>query len=385
MLPSHAVWDERPYTGDTMKFTTRQLLALALAILAGVTGLLAQQAHPNLSPRYATVRPATPISPQAFEALGKDGKVIPTWGALFRYNNKFYGFNMIGTDPSQGSATSVIDTVVVPLAFRFADGTVLDPTMPRQCGGGASALAITEQSPLFQNVDWVQGGVDVGNTQYMDAVQRAEWWNFANGSAPDYHVLLNPVIADKLTISVPASEGSVFSHGCGKYGDVEGLYFDTLLRRLIVKLGLQPNQLPYFLTYDVVEDHGVLGYHSTFNNTIFAAGTYVDLPLGPNHAYQDMVVMSQVLGSTFNDPLGTNLTPGWTSPVAPQVGCSDFLEAGDPLTGLSEPVQVPGIQHQFYVQDLAFELWFAKAPASTSVNGWFSMFGTFQSSAPSCN
>lgn len=366
-----------------MKFMTRLVVGV-LIVFAGVLELFARDAHPGLNPRYAVIKPVRVIDPRAFEDLGKDGKVIPTWSAFFRYHDQSYGFSMIGTDPSEGSSTSVIDTVIVPLAFVFADGTVLDPTMPRQCGGGTSALAITRNSPLFQNVDWVQGGTKVGNTQYMDAFQRAEWWNFANGSAPDYHVLLNPVMANKLTIQLSASQGATIGHGCRRYGEIEGLYFDTLVRRLIVTLGLQPNQLPYFLTYDVVEDNGILGYHSTFNNTIYASGTYVDLNLGPNHAYQDMVVMSHVLGSTFNDPFVSNLTPNWKSPAAPKVGCSAFLEAGDPLAGLAEPVTILGISHQFYVQDLAFELWFAKATASTSVNGWFSMYGTFQSASSNC-
>ena len=356
---------------------------LLLTCLAGVASAQGQPA--KLIPRYGFFKPSRPIDPAAYRRLAEDGKALPFWGAFFQYQGRFYGFYMIGTDPSLGSATSVIDTVVVPVALRFADGHVLDPTQPLQCHGSASAATITRHSPIFQNVDWVQGGTDVGTTQYIDAFQRAEWWNFANGSAPDYHVLLKPSTTAAVTIDVPAKQGRTHSgHGCGIYGDVEGLFFDKQLQNLIVKLGLQPNQFPYFLTYDVVEDHGILGYHSTFGNTIYATGTYVDQNLGPNHAYQDMVPMSHVIGSAFNDPFNTNLTPDWQSSFAPQAGCNSFLEVGDPLPGLAEPVRVPGVRHQYYVQDMAFELWFAKAPASTSVNGWFSMFGTFTNSSDGC-
>jgi hypothetical protein len=357
-------------------------LVRALSTLAFVLGgiVLAQDQLPVV-PRYTFMKPAHPIDPLAYQQMSPSGKTLPVWGAFFQHNDKFYGFYMIGTDPSAGSATSKIKIVVIPLAVRFSDGKMLDPTQPVQCRGTASALTLTEQSPLLAKVDWIQGGTDVGTTQYLDAFQRAEWWNFANGNSPDYHVLLHPVIASKATINVPANQGKTVSGGnCGIYGDVEGLYFDAQIRSIIVRRHLQPNEIPFFLTYDVVEDHGVLGYHSTIANTIYATATFNDQAFGPAHSFQDMVPMSHVIGATFNDPFGMNLTPNWKSSYAPKQGCNSLLEAGDPLAGLAEPVKVPGNKHQYYVQDLAFELWFAKAPASTSVNGWFSMYGTFKDS-----
>jgi hypothetical protein len=77
--------------------------------------------------------------------------------------------------------------------------------------------------------------------------------------------------------------------------------------------------------------------------------------------------------------------PNWKSPFAPQYGCNNSLEVGDPVAGLPVgPYTVKGVKHQYYVQDLAFETWFAKAKTSTSVNGWYSMFGTFKTPAPGC-
>jgi len=364
-----------------MKFCTLATLTLALS------GIIIAQDQPTpILPRYGVIIPAHPIDPLAYQKKAAGGKALPVWGAIFMYHNKPYGFYMIGSDPSAGSATSKIKTVIIPLALKFSNGKVLDPTQPVQCRGTESALALTQQSPMLKKVDWNQGGTDVGNTQYADAFQRAEWWNFANGNAPDYHVLLNPVIARKATIIVPANQGKTVSgRGCGVYGDVEGLYFDAQIRSLIVQRNLQPNVLPFFLTYDVVEDHGVLGYHSTLANTLYATATFNDQNFGPKHAFQDMVPMSHVIAATFNDPFETNLTPNWKSSFAPQQGCNSLLEAGEPLAGLAEPVKVPGNKHQYYVQDLAFELWFAKAPASTSVNGWFSMYGTFKDSVSNKN
>jgi hypothetical protein len=365
-----------------MKFVTT-LAGLALA-LGGI--ILAQDQPTTFRPRYTVVNSMHPIDPLAYKDLGPGGKALPIWGAFFMYNNQPYGFYMIGTDPSAGSATSKIKLVIIPVAVTFSNGKVLDPTRPVQCRGTDSALTLTEQSPLLTNVDWNQGGTDVGTTQYLDGFQRAEWWNFANGNSPGYHVLLNPVISKPAIINVPASQGkTVGGRGCGIYGDVEGLYFDAQIRDIIVKRHLQPNELPFFLSYDVVEDHGILGYHSTLSNTIYATATFNDQNLGPKHAFQDMVPMSHVLGATFNDPFGTNLTPNWKSSFAPQQGCENLLEVGDPLNGLAEPVKLAGKKHQYYVQDLAFELWFAKAATSSSVNGWFSMYGTFKDSSSNEN
>lgn len=364
----------------------RTHVAAAVAYLLILISIASAQISAKpVTPRYAPSRPMPIAEQRAFRELGKAGKALPTWGALFAYMGQFYGFDMIGSDPSQGSATSTIQTVIVPLAMKFPDGNVLDPTQPVQCNGTASALSLVLKSPLFKNVDWKLGGTDVGNTQFLDALQRSEWWNYANGFSPDYHVLLAPLVLPKVTINVPTGQGSTVTGGsCGIYGNVEGLYFDMQLRSLIVKLKLQPNQLPLFLTYDVVEDNGIVGYHSTFNSTIYASAAFNDQNFGPNHAFQDVVPLSQVLGSTFNDPFGANLTPDWMSPFAPQNGCEFLLEAGDPLAGRARAVKVPGNPHQYYVQEMAYELWFARGQSSTSVNGWFSMFNTLKTSAGDC-
>jgi hypothetical protein len=359
------------------------ILAVMVAVLVLVSSKAPAQSPPKIIPRFAAI--PGPMDVAAYRALGEAGKAIPTWGAFFQYNNQFYGFDMIGTDPGLGSATTKIKFVIIPVALKFADGTVLDPTQPVQCNGTDSALTRVLGSPVLHKVKWTLGGTFVGKTQFADAFQRAEWWNFANGSAPDYHVVLHPIVKARALINVPRQQGTVQTgKGCGVYGDVSGLYLDAKLRSILVKRRLQPNELPFFLTYDVVADHGILGYHSTQYTTLFATATYNDQRFGEGHAFQDLVPMSQVLAATINDPFLHNLTPNWRSSFMPH-GCNNLLEVGQPLAGLAVPAKVPGNAHRYYVQDLAFELWFAKAPASTSVNGWFSMFGTFTDSASNQN
>jgi hypothetical protein len=139
----------------------------------------------------------------------------------------------------------------------------------------------------------------------------------------------------------------------------------------------------------VSRDNAALGYHSvSVTNNVYGTGAFSDQNIfgPPNEAFDDVVTMSHEVGETINDPFGDNPTPDWQSSYAPQYGCQNILEIGDPLAGLPEgPIKVSGNSHDYYVQDVAFVPWFAKAGTSTSVNGWFSMYGTFRSGSPNCS
>jgi hypothetical protein len=139
------------------------------------------------------------------------------------------------------------------------------------------------------------------------------------------------------------------------------------------------------MTYDVFETESggccVLGYHSvTPGGIVYGTGSYGDVQFEFAHGFTDVITISHEIGETINDPYTANATPLWYSSFAPQYGCNNSLEVGDPLAGLPEPVKVPGNSHQYYVQDLAFEPWFALVAngKSTSVNKWYSMYGTFK-------
>jgi hypothetical protein len=364
-------------------------LAVMALIVAVVAGPAMSQSQPTLTPRDAAVRPSHPIDPAIYGELGKAGKAIPTWTGSFVYHGQRFPFTMIGTDPSKGSATTTIKFLLIPVAVKFdSDGTVLDPTKPLQAGcGTGNALQLTEQSPVLRKVNWKQGKTDLGTTQYLDAFQRANFWNFVSTSAPNYHILLKPIVKAKQTIVIASSEGTTMRGDCGVFGNVGTLaFFDSKVQLLLRKLKVRPDEFPYFLTYDVLEQLEATGYHSVSNANVYAVGSFFDQNIfgPPSHAFDDMITLSHEIGETINDPFGANLTPSWMSPVAKAFGCQRILEVGDPLAGLPEPVKVPGVAHQFYVQDLAFESWFAKAKKSRAANGWFSMYGTFRAGSENC-
>jgi hypothetical protein len=92
-------------------------------------------------------------------------------------------------------------------------------------------------------------------------------------------------------------------------------------------------------------------------------------------------VMSHEIAEWMNDPTGVNPTPPWGN-IGQVSGCQANLEVGDPLSGTLE---IPSDTATVYrVQDLAFKSWFYHDSPSIGANGWYSLFGTFRSSALPC-
>jgi hypothetical protein len=365
----------------------------ALMIFAALANACAQEEQQQqLVPRYIALPPAHPVDVEAYQASGTG---LTSWTGTFTNLGTTYTYTMLGTDPSKGSASTTINFVLIPLAVKFPGGITLDPTRQVQSGcGTGTPLNITRNSPLLLHINWTQGGTNVGTTQYIDAFQRAEFWNFVGTTAKNYHVFLGkPTVTAKQTLDATTT-GSTATGGCGIYGQLDINVFDAAVQSIITSLNLAPNQFPYFVTYDVFQTQGgsccVLGYHSiTPNNVVYGTGSYNDQDIfaGPPNAFLDLVTMSHEIGETVNDPFVNNFNavPNWVSPYAPQYGCNNALEVGDPLAGLPEgPYMVGTNPHKYYVQDLAFLPWFEQTATSTSVNGWFSMFGTFRAPAGTC-
>jgi len=144
---------------------------------------------------------------------------------------------MIGTDPAQGSATTVVPTVVVPLRMVFPrDGSVLDvPGMGQELAS----------SPLFTAFPSV-----VGTTQYADVYRRADFWDQVSTTSPDYHTLVGaPTILPTQTLTVPAALGhtALFSPANRLFGYVDGEGFSGQLKQLIRSLQIDPRTLAIFL------------------------------------------------------------------------------------------------------------------------------------------
>ena len=79
--------------------------------------------------------------------------------------------------------------------------TTFDPTKDDNSCLAApnnNPLKLFQHTPMFDNYDISVGGNDLGHTQYIDAFQRAEFWNVIHDrdnefESDDYHLILDPV------------------------------------------------------------------------------------------------------------------------------------------------------------------------------------------------
>ena len=296
-------------------------------------------------------------------------------------------FHIVGTDPALGANTTTIPTVIVPIKFIFPNAG--NPTLD-----GSNVVTATANSPIFLTADYKAGSVDLGVTQYGDALQRAEFWNLP-GFSPNYHVLLGtPSVAPTVTITVPAGKGNAYAlSGGGFQGVVDTAYFVNQLNALIPSY--TANELPIFLTDNVflgtsglIQNCCILGYHDSQGPPIASAKTWIYAAYTePAASYSDdfgnnmsdVMPLSHEVAEWLNDPFsfaGVN----WVPPaVLPGQGyCQTIFETGDPLE--SDPFSVPWTFTKvtngtvYNLQDEVTLPWYLHTTPSFSVNGWY----TFQ-------
>jgi hypothetical protein len=316
-------------------------------------------------------KPKFMVLPATVEGTPKAGAgtPLPTWNGSFVYAGHTYRYNMVGTAPSQNSTTT-IQAVIIPIKFIITKGTKklnFDPA--HVLPNGKSVTNNTKASPLFDaTTHYIQGGTDLGTTQYIDAYQRGNFWGIVGTTAPNYHLLLGaPTVLAEQTLSPPTTKGTSGNpFGNQVVAEVDINWFDTQAHALLLSLNIQPNTLPIFLTYNTYLTSGgccIGGYHSAVTNTngtvAYLEATYVSKA---GDFSQDVSALSHEIGEWADDPLVVN-TSG--NPVS----CG-ILEVGDPEEGFTNyggyPYAVGGFSYT--LQDLVYLPYFG-APTSTSANG----------------
>jgi hypothetical protein len=276
-------------------------------------------------------------------------------------------FTMVGTDPSTTNTTTTVTAYLVPI--RLVVGAVASGIFDPQhvLSNGRTVTQNTGASPIFNaGIDFVQGGTNLGNTQYIDAFQRGNFWSDVSTNT-SYHVLLNLVVLPEQTIVVPSTSGSIGTEFGVRVGLVDINFFDSKWQQIIShNPTITPNSFPIALTYDTYLTQGggccIGGYHSAFGNAAapqtYAHFTYID-KVGAFS--QDVSALSHEVGEWMDDPFIDN------------PGCGGLLEVGDPLEGEANfggfPYTLNGFTYN--LQDLVFLQYFGQSP-STSVNGWWS-------------
>jgi hypothetical protein len=387
-----------------MKRTVWSLLFFVAAVLATLASpAVAEDATPLTQPLhgYYTYGKLSSITTEEALSGAAAATTIPLWSysvTASRDGSTRTGV-MVGRSPFfHGARTTAIPTFIVPVKVHMPDGGVFDPgATDATCLGSKVPSTVFQNSPLFVSTDFMMNGTDMGTAQYIDAFQRANFFQenvSATGSR--YHTMLSAMTLAEQTFTVPSNKGGTFSDGgCGHLGIVDLSTFDTFVRGTIIPFvtahGGGPTTLPIILLYNVVIanpfDPGtannccILGYHSVFSSP---AQTYSVADFDSNGGFanlSDVTAPSHEIGEWMDDPLTNNFVPPWTGGQVTS-GCQNNLEVGDPLTGSLFP-SVTLSSFTYHMQELAFFSWFMGTP-STGVDSDFSNNETFESQAPPC-
>jgi hypothetical protein len=318
---------------------------------------------------------------------------------LFQYNitatqdnNPYSGF-MVGRSPFlRGKIPTSVPTVLVPLKIEFLDANhnvvhTFDPDAADPCVGGNVPTTLVANSPILNPANFTMNGVNVGNVQYIDGFQRANFWSLINGA--NYHTTLASTTHATVTVQVGNGVWATHQGSCALLGAIEINGWDNFVQTMLIPgLGLQPSELPIFFAPDVVYYVGnpnnccVLGYHNAFNNPAqtYSISDFEDSGSFPA-TFNDTVVMSHEVGEWMDDPLTNNPTPAWGH-IGQVQGCQNNLEVGDPLT----PTNFPSVflnGFTYHLQELAFFSWFYGG--NLGAGGKYSNNGTFTSPSMVCH
>jgi hypothetical protein len=385
------------------------LAMTAAALGAGASTPLTPDQRAAFKPIFTTVKHA-PIDLTDLDRQAAIHRTIPFWGTsiVSPVDGKTYTYTMVGKSPyALHPSRTFIHYVPIVARIHFPDGTVLDPTLPSACDTVSTSKRFY-QSPLFKKGMITSNGVDVSGPngeQATSAFQRANFWASVQGT--NYGVDLEergqPIVVD---ITAP-SDAQVFNFPIQcpsgatvniNLGAIDINEFDSIVETTIAPLA-KPNELPVFLSYDVVETAGgccIIGYHNavpvTNGTQTYAVGAYTDPGIFTAAVIHDIYPWSHEMGEWMDDPFvqgpfkggrHNNITPAWGG-TGQQSGCQNNLEVGDPLTGISSYTLVGGNGFTYTLQDLANKDWFYRTP-SEATGGAFSFQGTFTTDAgPVC-
>jgi hypothetical protein len=394
-------------------------LALLVSTPAIAGSVPTRNSKPDVAARFAHEGGVAP------EFLAR-ARTIPHW--TFQYtdptNGVTYPITMAGGDPRAGNTTTSIHTVIVPLRMNFVAGNQ-DTSAFDDAGyfgyraiplnrtfDGANRAQDVLDSPIFSTGFATPADMGGDTAQVGDAFVRAQWSKLNTG----YHLgLVNDTVLPTQTIDVPATKGLAYQrpvgawrelHGYGTTDTITGFaeygWFSNRVQNLINSLHISSTTVPIVLTDNVLlyEGHDayrnccVLGYHGAAvgasNGTgsqpvqtyVFSAwstpGSFAGFLAdysdpnrqAPNatRGIADIHSLTHELSEFLDDPFVNNAVQPWRAATAPQYGCSDLLETGDPVVGVWFPydgntAQAPtGTTYygQYHPEDEAFAQWFGR-------------------------
>jgi hypothetical protein len=357
--------------------TLTSITALVLACVCLATAAFAQDDAAS-KPRAMYLA----IPPHSYYPVEPSTNQLTQWTYSFTYNGQKYTPVIVGTNATNTNASTTTPVVIIPikLVFGKTNGNhTYDPNKDIYPGTKLTVTQYVAQSPLFVPINFTQGGVNLGTTQYEDAYERGSFWKYVS-KHPKYHVLLGtPTILPEETVKVTPGNGSIQQNpfGKGKVGFWSNIgAVDALVQGYIHQLKqIQPNVLPLFLVYDSYIACGsgcaIGGYHSALagppSGQTYSFSTIIDSSTAPVTFAQSAGALSHEFGEWLLDPFTTN------------PGCGGAMENGDPLE--TEPnyglYPFTGKNSSAYsMQDLVFVNYFG-APKNTSLKSWYTFQNEF--------
>jgi len=299
---------------------------------------------------------------------------LPQWNGSFTdRTGKQVTFTMVGGDPAK-TATTHVSVILIPVIAVYGSDNGNKTFDPRKhkVANGQSVIQNTVNSPLFtSNIDYIQGGTDLGTTQFIDAFQRGNFWKSVKQN-PDYHLLYDVTVGNALKVFVSKEDGAVIDNplGGGKVGTFSLAKFDQYAESFVTQHddGITAAAIPLFVTYNVYLDEGgccVGGYHAASGGApggqVYAFATYVD---AKKSFAEDVSAIAVELGDVTDDPFIMN-----------GVNCTDTPNISPGATvGLKNVYPYTEDDFTYRLPSLDFVTYFG-APKSTSVNKWYSFQG----------
>jgi hypothetical protein len=346
-----------------------------------------------------------------------------------------YGWNMVGVDPSSDRSSTItvditpINVIVDGITFNATDilaGTLASPQFANNDYGTTPAATAAGAFPNAPALIRGSGGAlsqdDAGNRlQLEDATMRAQ---FNATGASGYHLRLNPVVHPALTLTAPTGVGTLLQSGRGVvFASVGVTWWASVVQNLMQSA--DPTHLPLYLTNNIllhigsdptncciigfhgageVNGHGTGSVHGNGNQSVqtFAwaswvrPGIYARANGGTDWALQDIHALSHEIAEWGDDPFVNNTVEPWLTPTAPQYGCTDVLETGDPVVAIGfaighnttdqtlNPIGSTASFDGFYhPEDEVFLPWFMRSPSNatgtepnqTSPGGRYTLMG----------
>jgi hypothetical protein len=360
-----------------------------------------------------------------YTTVGGGAPVLPTqktvqhwWGSSLNPSDGVtYGYNMVGADPNGCSGSNCDATItadIIPVNVVVGgmsfDGTdVVNATLasPQFATNDYGSTTAATNAGFARGAGGALSQLDAGNPlQLQDATMRAQFNKYGS-----YHLSLNPVVHDPITIVVPGNKGALLMSGRGVViADINIQWWATRIQNLNTALGyIDPTHLPIYLTNDVVNFIGtdptnccVIGFHGAgpvpsgnenaygpghgegnqaVQTWAFASylspGVYARPNGGVYWALQDIHPLSHEIAEWADDPFINNFVQPWLTPTAPQYGCTNILETGDPVVAIGFAMGTNGYEQgpnpngtqsadgYYHPEDEALLPWFMRTAPNT--------------------